>query len=83
MKSELKQCACIKCKNIQNELITYEQVEVNHILYVILTLIFLPLGILWYLKIQKSKEKTNANLNMAVSAIKCDKCGGTLMPISS
>lgn len=82
MKSQMKQCACVKCKNLQNEVLMYEAPEVNHILYAILTVLFFPLAIFWFLKVQSVKKDTESNLNIALSNLKCEKCGGQLMVVS-
>lgn len=82
MKSQMRQCACIKCKGLQNEILVYEEAEVSHILYAILTIIFFPLAIFWYLKIQKVKHDTQNNINLAASSRKCEECDGNLMVLS-
>ncbi len=82
VRSQMKQCVCIKCKNLQNEVLIYEEPEVSHILYGVLTLIFFPLAIIWYLGIRKNSNHIKSNISAAVSKFKCEQCGGNLMVLN-
>lgn len=83
MKAVMKQCACVKCKNVQTENLVYEETEVNHVLHGLLTFFTLFWGIIWYQKYNKAKVDNENNLAVAISQKKCDKCGGDLMVLNS
>ncbi len=82
MKSQMKQCACITCKKIQNQVITYEEAKCNHVGHGILTLITGLWDIVWLIMWNKSREDAENNMRLALTAAECDDCGGKLMIIS-
>jgi hypothetical protein len=79
MKSEMRQCACCKCKHPQNEVLMYEEVECNHILHGIVTLLTFFWVAGWYIYWQKTKSQTENNKKLALSSSKCEECRGQLM----
>jgi len=79
MKSEMRQCACCKCKQPQNEVLMYEQIECSHVLHGIFTLLTFFWAVGWYIFWQKAKSATENNKKLALSGAKCKQCGGRLM----
>lgn len=79
MKSEMRQTACSKCKNIQSEIISYQEVKCNHILHLIVSIIFFPWVVGWLYFWQKSKSDTEKNINNATFSMACENCGASLM----
>ena len=80
MKSEMKQCACTKCKKPQNEVLMYKYKNCNHVLHLIFTVLTYGLwAIVWLLLWNNSKKFNENNKNIALLSLKCDKCGGPLM----
>ena len=82
MKTEMKQCACVKCKNVQPEVLIYEEVKCKNILHGILTFLTLIWGFLWAVSYSGAKKKNISNMQNALSQSKCDKCNGSLMLLS-
>ena len=82
MKSEMKQCACVKCKAINNEVIIYEEGKCNHILHLVISIITGVWVVIWALIWLKSKKTSDNNKLLALSQSQCKECGGALMIIS-
>lgn len=83
MKAVIKQCACVKCKNVQTEHLVYEEIKINHALHGVLTFLTFFWGVIWYLKYSNAKSENENNLAVATSQKKCDKCGGDLIVLNS
>ena len=83
MKTEMKQCVCIKCKSAQPEVLMYEEKKCSHILHAILTLLTLFWGIVWAVVYSNAKKETESNIQNAVAETKCEKCSGKLILMSN
>lgn len=83
MKTEMRQCVCIKCKTVQPEVLIYEEKKCSHIIHAILTFLTLFWGIVWLAMYFSSKKQTENNLQNALSNAKCEKCSGQLMLLSN
>tara|TARA_R100001244_G_C5067582_1_gene110536 strand:+ start:257 stop:463 length:207 start_codon:yes stop_codon:yes gene_type:complete len=68
---------------MQNQPLMYEEPQISHALYAVLTIIFFPLALLWYFRYKQLAEEANSNRSMALSEFECDKCGGDLMVLSN